>query len=174
MPGVFIMCDNQKVFECDYCGTMLEEGDDYRNVLAKLGTGLIVSLRFCCPECVKKYVQEHSDGAVFNLPIMMSIDHIPGLTNHDFIEWRYLESKDVMRYLNNNLGPAIEQALNESDVDPDDIERQSWDTEDYSDDPDQESCTWGNCNGVADYEDASYDYDEEDGPEDDDNDIWEG
>lgn len=113
----------KKVYECDYCGTMLEEGDDYRNVLAKLGTGLIVSLRFCCPECVKKYAQEHSDGSVFNLPIMMTIDHIPGLTNHDFLEWRYLEPKDVMRYLNNNLGPSMEKALNESDEDYDeDIE----------------------------------------------------
>lgn len=162
-----------EVFECDNCGTMLEEGDQFVTVLAKMSCSgmMFVNLRFCCTKCADAFAKAHTkEGMIGVMPCMTDIDDVPNPSSHDFIEWRYCKGKHL-----EDLTDEEREQLGIDDADcHSDCKRESWDTEDYSDDPDQESCTWGNQHGVDDYEDASYDYDEEDGPEDDDNDIWEG
>lgn len=145
----------KKVYECDHCGTMLEEGDDYVTVLAKLkGADLLfTNLRFCCPDCANKFAAEHAEGGVVGvMPVMADINVIPNTDNHGFIKWNYIKGAQFA-----------------SENNPDFVERQSWDSEEnYSDDPDQESCTWDNYNGWDD-DAPEYYYDDR---EDDDGD-WE-
>ena len=115
----------KKVYECDHCGTMLEEGDDYVTILAKLkGADLLfTNLRFCCPDCANKFAEEHADGGVIGvMPVMADINVIPNTDNHDFIKWNYIEGKQS----------AVEH-------DPDAVERQSWSfEEDYDEDIEKE------------------------------------
>lgn len=144
----------KKVYECDHCGTMLEEGDDYVTILAKLkGADLLfTNLRFCCPDCANKFAEEHAEGGVVGvMPVMADINVIPNTDSHDFIKWNYIKGKQFA-----------------SENNPDFVERQSWDSEeDYSDDPDQESCTWDNYHG---WDDDAPEYYYDDREDDDD---WE-
>ena len=93
-----------KVFECDNCGTMLEEGDDYVTVLAKVGEGLMfVNLRFCCTKCADEYAKAHSkDGIIGVMPCMSDIDVWPDSTSHSYIQWRYLSVAELADHPNNN------------------------------------------------------------------------
>lgn len=105
----------KKVYECDHCGTMLEEGDDYVTVLAKLkGADLLfTNLRFCCPDCANKFAAEHAEGGVVGvMPCMADINVIPNTDNHDFIKWNYIKGKQFA-----------------AEHDPDAVERQSWDSD---------------------------------------------
>lgn len=141
----------KKVYECDHCGTMLEEGDDYVTVLAKLkGADLLfTNLRFCCPDCANRFAEEHAEGGVVGvMPVMADINVIPNTDNHDFIKWNYIKGKQFAAEHN-----------------PDAVDRQSWDSEeDYSNNPDQESCTWGNYYG---WDGAAPEYECDDWEDDD-------
>ena len=83
---------SKKVFECDNCGTMLEEGDDYVTVLAKVAGNklMFVNMRFCCTKCADEFASEHSLGGIIGvMPCMSDIDVKPDPETHNYIEWVY-------------------------------------------------------------------------------------
>ena len=101
----------KKVFECDHCGTMLEEDDDYVTVLAKVCDDLIfVNLRFCCTRCADEYAKAHSkDGIIGVMPCMSDIDVRPDPNSHSYIQWRYLSGDELAEHPDNNWDEDAEE-----------------------------------------------------------------
>lgn len=179
------MSKQSRVFGCDYCGTMLEETDQFISVMARLDCPgvMFVSLRFCCTDCADKFAKEHSkDKSVFVTPCMSDIDTVPDPASHDFIAWQPLHAEslqDLRAFAQEHYAKPEEydsydynledqyDSWDTNNSEHGDCRRESWDTEDYSDDPDQESCTWGNQHGVDDDEGHTENYDDWDEEEPD-------
>ena len=71
---------------------MLEEGDDYVTVLAKIAGDklMFVNMRFCCTKCADEFASEHSLGGIIGvMPCMSDIDVKPDPETHNYIEWVY-------------------------------------------------------------------------------------